>query len=201
MERHFGMRKGSLLDYSDSERGALTQQYLAETGVFRQVQQVPQHGLSGDSIPTGSLELQRFEKAERQRLQAASNPSRAHDQHVRSGGFRTPTQVDTASDRVSIKADLNDMKHEMSHDMRALSDKSAQLVKHTHDWVSPDRKVGTGRAAPAVLATEIHGRAIADSVSRTVDSLTGGDGLGNGEKASDVMTDPVPPDVRVGKRN
>lgn len=201
VERHFGMRKGSLLDYSDSERGALTQQYLAETGVFRQVQQVPQHGLSGDSIPTGSLELQRFEKAERQRLQAASNPSRAHDQHVRSGGFKTPARVDTVSDRASIQKDLNDYKHEVTRDMRALSDKSAPFVKHTHDWVSPDRKVGTGRAAPAVLATEIHGRAIADSFSRTFDSLTGGDGLGNGEKAADVMTDPVPPDVRVGKRN
>ncbi len=160
---------------------AMAQSYADESNMVSDAQRLNNSTLSGTGIPATKSEL--HHQFEQHNAEIPDDINAKHKQRIaKSGSTETsPFTVNTDLPSTGRKAQDDVQSALNSGSKSSIRSRASTLDENVQVWASHDKKVGEGRANPMAVVEGMEGRDSKDTLKKTWDKLTGGDGMADGE--------------------
>lgn len=180
-----GMTAARFAGQEEGRQWQMIRDYAAEKGAMQASTTMPTTSFAGDKIPQTSRDLAQIRKDEESKL--PSNIDQIHRQNVSRTGFGgvAPVKTDTAMPAIATANEANVKSQLNPTTPGSMQARAGALDENAAAWASGDKKMGEGRANPMAVVEDMEGRDVKDTVLKTWDKLTGGDGTADGEKLND----------------
>ena len=199
-QRH-GMSAARFAGQEEGRQWQMIRDYAAEKGAMQASTTMPTTTFAGEKIPQTSRDLSQIRKDEETKL--PDNIDKIHRGNAARTGFGgvTPVKTDTTMPAIAT-ANEADVKAQLNPTVPgSMQQRAGALDENAAAWASADKKLGEGRANPMAVVEDMEGRDVKDTVLKTWDKITGGDGTADGEKLNDNMKRETGSTVQINQSN
>lgn len=157
-------------------------EYAEERGVLSSSQQLNNTTYSGENVPTTKSAIQHHADENQGKLSNDIDKkyhlkrNQTHAQSVEGISVNTSEPAIVDANKNLVRENLE------SKNLDSIPSRSAVFDENVEAWASHDKKVGEGRADPMAVVESIEWRDGKDTLNKSIDLITGGDGTANGEK-------------------
>ena len=161
---------------------SMAQSYADESSIVADAQRLNNSTLTGAVMPLTKAELRH--QFEHDSSGIPDDINAKHKARSEKIGFTgsSPLTVNTALPDVASKVETAVHSALDPKSKNSIPSRSSEFDENVQAWASHDKKVGEGRANPMAVVEEVEGRDVTDTMKKTWDKLTGGDGMADGEK-------------------
>lgn len=161
------------------------QDFAAEKGMVAQASKLNGQTFDGGQMPTTKAELHKLSEHEQGEIK--DDIDKKHKKKVAKTGFTGAGAMDVhtglpavGSDaRGAVEGNLN------PENKTSIPARAAAFDENVKAWASADKKIGEGRANPMAMVEQAEKNDLKDTGKKLIDTLTGGDGMADGEKLND----------------
>lgn len=199
--QRYGMTAARFAGQAEGRQYEMIMEYTAEKGAMQASTTMPTESFSGQKIPQTGRDLAQIRKDEETKL--PNNIDAIHRGNVSRTGFGgvSPVKTDTTMPAIAT-ANEADVKAQLNPTVPgSMQSRAGALDENAAAWASADKKLGEGRANPMGVVEDMEGRDVKDTVLKTWDKLTGGDGTADGEKLNDNMKRETSSSVQINSGN
>ena len=164
---------------------AMAQSYAEESSIVADAQRLNNSTFAGAAMPVTKAELRH--QFEHDSSGIPDDINAKHEARSTKTGFTgsSPLTVNTALPTEASKAEAAVHIALDPRSKSSIPSRASELDENVQAWASHDKKIGEGRANPMAVVEEIEGRDVTDTVKKTWNKLTGGDGMADGEKLNE----------------
>ena len=180
---------------------AMIRAYADETEVFKTPSSMPSTNLEGTPMPANKTDVNGLADRERQSLPPSSSLDSRHRARAKQTGARatTPLSVDVTAPPIAgamrehVRSQLD------ANSTGSMPQRARDFDQYVHDYASPDKPTGAGRANPHGVVEDAMVEDGKDTLKKLWDRAKGGDGTSDGKKIPAHERSLVAPKVEITK--